>query len=119
MNKYNKLWTQFETQSLAFGILRKQLFPTYLVRGYPGRIVVYKPTVDQNNPTQLLTIHVQASVAVDQQGFVKTGENEYTLTGGNFSYKIAELVTPLLKAVGEGVPAKEQAQAVPSPVSIV
>lgn len=30
---YKKMWSEFEVQALAFGILRKQLYPTYLVRG--------------------------------------------------------------------------------------
>jgi hypothetical protein len=96
MNSYNILWTQFETQSLAFGILRKQLYPNYLVRGYTGKIVVYKPTVDKTNPIKLLTVIVQASESSDNQGFTKTGENEYTLVGGNTAYQIVNLVKPLL-----------------------
>jgi hypothetical protein len=96
MNNYSKLWTQFETQSLAFGILRKALYPTYLVRGYVGKIVVYRPTADQLHPEKLLTIHVQASDSVDKQGFSVSGEQECTLVGGNTAYKIVEHVKPLL-----------------------
>ena len=30
---YKSQWTEFEVQSLAYGILRKHLYPGYLVRG--------------------------------------------------------------------------------------
>lgn len=30
---YKQQWSEFEVQSLAFSILRKHLYPTYLVRG--------------------------------------------------------------------------------------
>lgn len=30
---YKQQWTEFEVQSLAYGILRKHLYPQYLVRG--------------------------------------------------------------------------------------
>ena len=32
-NNYKAQWTEFEVQSLAYGILRKHLYPGYLVRG--------------------------------------------------------------------------------------
>lgn len=31
--EYKQQWTEFEVQSLAYGILRKHLYPGYLVRG--------------------------------------------------------------------------------------
>lgn len=30
---YKKQWSEFEVQALAYGILRKNLYPKYLVRG--------------------------------------------------------------------------------------
>lgn len=30
---YNKQWSEFEVQALAYSILRKNLYPNYLVRG--------------------------------------------------------------------------------------
>lgn len=33
MKNYKQSWTEFEVQSLAYSILRKSLYPKYLVRG--------------------------------------------------------------------------------------
>lgn len=33
MNNYKQKWTEFEVQALAYGILRKNLYPKYLIRG--------------------------------------------------------------------------------------
>jgi hypothetical protein len=99
---YSKLWTQFETQSLAFGVLRKALYPTYLVRGYHGKIVIYRPTQDEYNPIPVLTVTVSASESKAQSGFFRKEDNEYLLIGGGDAWNIANLVKPLLTAAGEG-----------------
>ena len=96
MEKYSKLWTQFETQSLAFGLLRKALYPTYLVRGYLGCICIYKPTLDQYNPTKLLTIQISASESKNQCGFFQKSPQEWLMVGGDDAWKIVELVKGLL-----------------------
>lgn len=111
---YSTLWTQFETQALAYGLLRKALYPTYLVRGYLGKLVIYKPTADKRNPVQLLTINVSASESKDQCGFFKKGEKEYLLVGGDDCWNLADRITSLL-AAGEGQ-ATPEAKAIPSPV---
>lgn len=93
---YKKQWTDFETQSLAFGTLRKALYPKYLVRGETGVIRIYRPTVDTNKPELLLTITIKASDTADQAGFFKTDTDCYHAVGGNIAYKILDHITPLL-----------------------
>lgn len=93
---YKKAWTQFETQSLAFGLLRKALYPTYLVRGDLGTITIYRPTVDITQPKELMTIHVMASDSKEQSGFHEKEPGKYVLIGGDQAYNILKLVFPLL-----------------------
>lgn len=93
---YTTQWTQFETQSLAFSILRKQLYPDYLVRGDFGEIRIYQPTVDKTKPIHLLTLKVQPSMNPENQGFQKLSEKEYLLIGGNEAYKVVDHIKPLL-----------------------
>lgn len=112
MKKYSTLWTQFETQSLAFGMLRKALYPTYLVRGEHGKILVYRPTLDKNDPIHVLTINVHASTKKEDEGFYQTGEWEYNLVGGTKAYNIVMLVVPVLKARAEGATAPRATNAV-------
>lgn len=95
---YSTLWTQFETQSLAFGMLRKALYPQYLVRGDFGKIKIYKAGEDKNNPLFVLTINVHASTKKEDDGFYKIDENEYNLVGGTSAYNIVMLVVPELSA---------------------
>jgi hypothetical protein len=92
---YKKTWTQFETQSLAFGLLRKALYPKYLVRGDLGFITIYRPTADAKNPEKLLTIHVIATDTDKQSGFYPSKDG-YTLAGGDMAWKVVELVAPHL-----------------------
>jgi len=93
---YSKQWTQFETQSLAFAILRKSLFPDYLVRGDFGEITIYRPTADKNNPVKLLSIKVQPSLNKEMESFVRLDDATYALVGGGAAYKVLEHVKPLL-----------------------
>lgn len=97
MEFYSKLWTQFETQSLAFGILRKNLYPKYLVRGYNGYINILRPTENQFKPEKVLTIHVTASDSKAQCGFFqREDKTEFLLVGGDGAYKINEFIKPYL-----------------------
>lgn len=63
---YNKIWTKFETQALAYSLLRKHLYPHYLVRGdykldkVRGDIVIFKANYE-TDPTLKLIIQVVAS----------------------------------------------------------
>lgn len=94
---YSKQWTQFETQSLAFGILRKALYPKYLVRGDFGEIKIYRPTANHFEPTHLLTVKVQASTSGESQKYEQIDAKTCLVVGGNECYKIAEHVKPLLE----------------------
>lgn len=95
MNNYSKTWTQFETQSLAFGLLRKALFPKYLVRGDLGVITIYRPTADVKAPEKLVEIFVLATDSEKQSGFYKK-DNHYVLAGGDMAWRVVELVKPLV-----------------------
>jgi hypothetical protein len=96
---YKKQWSDFETQSLAFGNLRKHLYPTYIVRGDVGEISIYRPTADTKNPELLLTLRVEASETPEASKFLQLShlEDTYLLKGGDMAYKALELVQPLLK----------------------
>lgn len=97
---YSKLWTQFETQSLAFAVLRKQLYPEYLVRGDYGNIRIYKPTVDTNNPILKLIVKVEASPnASDSRSELLPAQDNIPvllLVGGTMAYSVVDLVKPYL-----------------------
>lgn len=95
---YSTVWTQFETQSLMFGILRKELYPTYIVRGETGKIKIYKPTADKYNPIHLLTLNIHASTSAAEVGVTKTGENEFTVVGGANAHNTKEWLLPELTA---------------------
>jgi hypothetical protein len=99
---YSKIWTQFETQALAFAILRKQLYPTYLVRGDQTGIRVYKPTLDTMNPVLELIVLVEASTSAEESSSqVLPPEDEgvpiLKVRGGSTAYNVVALVKPLLK----------------------
>lgn len=100
--KYSSLWTQFETQSLAFGMLRKALYPQYLVRGDYGKIEIYRATLDRNAPVHVLTIHVHASTKKEDDRFYKVGDKEFNLVGGESARNIVMKVVPELTARAEG-----------------
>ena len=99
---YSKLWTQFETQSLAFGLLRKALYPSYLVRGEYGQIKIYRPTADRNAPVELIVLNVHASTSKEEDRFEKTSDNTYLVVGGKSAMNIVMHVVPELKARAEG-----------------
>lgn len=110
MKKYSSLWTQFETQSLAFGLLRKALYPQYLVRGDFGKIEIYKALLDKNNPLHVLTINVHASTKKEDDTFTQLDDNLFLLVGGNSAQNVVMKIVPELTARAEG------GNAVPSPV---
>src|SRR5690349_20748106 len=95
---YSTLWTQFETQSLAFGLLRKALYPTYLVRGNYGKIEIYRATLDKEHPIFVMSINVHASTKKEDEAFYAVSDNEYNLVGGHNAKNIVMKVVPLLSA---------------------
>ena len=93
---YSRQWTQFETQSLAYGLLRKALYPNYLVRGDQGKINIYKPTDDHNNPTFLRSIEIQASMKKGDESFSVHPDGVIKLVGGTYASNIVELIKPYI-----------------------
>jgi hypothetical protein len=110
MKKYTTLWTQFETQSLAFGLLRKALYPAYLVRGDYGTISIWRPTADKHDPIYLFTIHVHASTKKEDDMFVKRDDGDYNLVGGESARHVVMKIVPELTArAGNGATASRAA----------
>jgi hypothetical protein len=94
---YSKVYTQFETQAMAFGRLKVELKGTpYFVRGYDGYITVFKTTEDSNNPLPVLKVIVRSSTGPAEVGFFKKEEHEWLLIGMDIAWKIAEHVKPIL-----------------------
>lgn len=104
--EYKAKWTEFEVQSLAFGILRKNLYPEYLVRGeykFPGcrvDIAIFKAHKDRE-PELKLIVEIKKST----EGYSTKQAERYThltgvpciyVRGGDDAYKVVELVQPYL-----------------------
>jgi hypothetical protein len=103
---YKKQWTEFEVQSLAYGLLRKNLYPDYLVRGeykFPGcrvDIAIFKAHKDKE-PELKLVVEVKKS----ERSSSETQKIKYEallnvpciyVRGGEDAYKIVEMVQPYL-----------------------
>ena len=103
---YKATWSEFEVQSLAFGILRKNLYPEYLVRGeykFPGcrvDIAIFKAHKDKE-PELKLIVEIKKNPA----GTATAQGERYThllgvpciyVRGGDDAYKIVQLVQPYL-----------------------
>lgn len=109
MEKYNKIWTKFETHALAYSLLRKNLYPHFLVRGeykldtLRGDIVVFK-AVYGKEPILKLIIQVKPSEAPHTKSLADSVSvvGEYNnvpileITGGEAAYNIRNLVAPYL-----------------------
>ena len=81
---YSHSWTEFEVQALAYGILRKALYPEFIVRGefffprgkksildptrhkvqsgYKIDIVIFRPGIDKIPPLPILLIEVKKGI---------------------------------------------------------
>ena len=104
--EYKKQWTEFEVQSLAFGILRKTLYPDYLVRGeykFPGcrvDIAIFKSHKNRD-PELKLVVEVKKSTNGTAEGQKIRYEKLLNVPcvyvrGGEDAYKVVELVQPYL-----------------------
>ena len=103
---YKKQWSEFEVQSLAFGILRKNLYPDYFIRGeykFPGcrvDIAIFQPQ-PEGDPILKLVVEVK-KIAHGTGTWQKTryesllGVPCIYVRGGEDAYKIIELVQPYL-----------------------
>lgn len=107
MNTYKERWSEFEVQSLAFGILRKNLYPEYLVRGeykFPFcriDIAIFKAHPDKE-PELKLVLEVKKS----HKGTTIAQGNRYEsllkvpcvyIRGVQDAYDVISLVSPHLK----------------------
>ena len=103
---YKKQWSEFEVQSLAYGILRKQLYPSYFVRGEYKfdkcrvDIAIFKPQ-EEGDPILKCVVEVKKSAI---GGSTRQGERYENLLGvpcvyvrgGEDAYKILSLVEQYL-----------------------
>jgi hypothetical protein len=103
---YKKQWSEFEVQSLAFGILRKNLYPNYLVRGeykFPkmrADIAIFKAHPDKE-PELMLIVEVKkisTGTGTGQQVRYEaiTGVPCVYVRGGEDAYNVMSLVAPHL-----------------------
>lgn len=103
---YKSQWTEFEVQSLAFSILRKNLYPDYLVRGeykFPGcriDIAVFKAHKDQEPELKFVV-----EIKKNPNGYTTSQGERYThllgvpcvyIRGADEAYKIIESIQEYL-----------------------
>jgi hypothetical protein len=102
MEEYKAQWTEFEVQSLAFGILRKSLYPHFLVRGeykFPGcrpDITIWKAHKERE-PELVLILEVKKSPNGSYEGQKVRYEGIRDvpclyIRGQNEAYKVMSLV---------------------------
>lgn len=97
MDKYSKVYTQFETQSMAFGRLKVALKDkNWFVRGYDGHLMVYQHTEDSSKPFPIMKIIVKSSSSPDESGFFEKGKGEWLLIGLDEAWKVGAHVLPRL-----------------------
>jgi hypothetical protein len=100
--EYKQQWTEFEVQSLAFGILRKNLYPNYLVRGeykFPKcrcDIAIFKAHKDRE-PELKLIIEVKKSPDGTAEGQKMRYEELLKVPciyvrGGSDAYNVMKLI---------------------------
>jgi hypothetical protein len=103
---YKQKWTEFEVQSLAFGLLRKNLYPDFLVRGeYKFEkcrcdIAIFK-AFKEKEPELVLVLEVKKSPdgTSDKQGTryeELLGVPCVYLRGVDDAYKVLNKVAPFL-----------------------
>lgn len=103
---YKAQWSEFEVQSLAFGILRKNLYPNYLVRGeykFPKcrvDIAIFKAHKDQEPELKLIVEvkKISTGTGTGQQMRYEeiTGVPCIYVRGGDDAYNVMKLVAPYL-----------------------
>ena len=103
---YKTTPSEFEVQSLAFGILRKNLYPAYLIRGeykftkMRADIAIFKAHKDKE-PELVLIIEVKknpdgTTTAQANRYQYLTGVPCIYIRGYDDAYKVLELVAPYL-----------------------
>lgn len=104
---YRTTWSEFEVQSLAFAILRKNLYPDYLVRGEYKfdhcrvDIAIWKPTEDKREANLVCVVEIKKTA----NGTNTTQSEKYQkllgvpciyIRGGSDAYNAVELIKPYL-----------------------
>lgn len=109
---YKAQWTEFEVQALAYGILRKHLYPNYLVRGeYKFNhcrcdIAIFKTHLDRE-PELKLVIEVKKSAhgLATSQGERYTNELNVPhvyIRGVDDAYKVLDKIAIHLQCDPQG-----------------
>lgn len=103
---YKKQWSEFEVQALAYGILRKQLYPNYLVRGeYKFDKCRVDIAIFKANSSDEPELKCVVEVKKNPNGYTTSQGNRYTaelgvpcvyIRGGEDAYKVMEKVEPYL-----------------------
>lgn len=103
---YKQSWSEFEVQSLAFGILRKHLYPNYLVRGEykftkcRADIAIFKAHKDKEPELKLIVeIKKSKNGTSTAQGLryqELTGVPCVYIRGGEDAYNVINIVSEYL-----------------------
>jgi len=103
---YKKQWSEFEVQALAYSILRKNLYPNYLVRGeYKFEKCRFDIAVFKANQGIEPTLKVVLEVKKSPTGTTTSQGTRYSeaagvpcvyIRGGEEAYKVMDLVAPYL-----------------------
>lgn len=103
---YKKQWSEFEVQSLAYSILRKNLYPDYLVRGeYKFETCRFDIAVFKAHPDQEPELKLVIEVKKSPTGWTTAQASRYSdvakvpciyIRGGEQAYKVVEMVQPYL-----------------------
>lgn len=97
---YSKQWTNFETQSLAYSLLRKHLYPQYLVRGdykfdtCRAEIAIFKALFDKEPKLRCLVEIGKAPKDTYEHPVLKVPV--VTAVGADDAYKIVNKVQDYL-----------------------
>jgi hypothetical protein len=103
---YKKQWSEFEVQALAYGILRKNLYPNYLVRGEYKfdtcrcDIAIFKAHKDKDPELKVVVeIKKNPNGTTTSQGIRYSealGVPCVYIRGGEEAYKVLDTVRPHL-----------------------
>lgn len=103
---YKKQWSEFEVQALAYGILRKNLYPNYLVRGeYKFETCRFDIAVFKAHPDKEPELKVVIEVKKSPKGTSTSQGVRYSeigdvpcvyIRGGEEAYKVLEKIQEYL-----------------------
>jgi hypothetical protein len=98
---YSKIYTQFETQAMAYGRVKAGLKNTpWFIRGNSEHLMVFQETNNSYQPLPVLKIVVRASTTPDEVGFFKLSDEEVVVVGMDRAWDVMNNVLPLLTARG-------------------